>query len=260
MSDVQELSYDAYEARQRAEVAREGLTRRAAALAFSGRFRWDGAAWTPQPYPGYAFQAMASATEANAPTVSQLTAIQAQIVTALPAGQLYPLPPASFHQTVINTFSAQRRETHLIAAGLEGAFPHILEEALGHEPAPVTHPVAMQLLGVSFFRTALGALGVFAEPEHFERVLALRDRAYNHPRLRKIGLARTRPFIGHITLAYVGEGLEPSGRERLIETVASINAAMGAQPLPYLMPTAALHRYDTLAAFTRPSGYPQLAI
>lgn len=257
---IQELTRDEYEARQRSEVAPSGLQRRAATLAPSGQFLWDGRSWNPQPYPGYAFQAMASATRSNADTTDRLSRIRDEIVACLPAGNLCPLPTASFHQTVVNTFSAQRRQQFLIEAGLDGQFPDIIRKALGDEPVPRSDIVRMDLIGVSLFRTALGALGVFSDPAHFARVLHVRDRVYGQPDLIHLGLKRTRPFIGHVTLVYVEADLPGSWRETLVQTISRLNRSLFDDPLPFFMPVAALHHYEDLAEFVKPVGYPQLCI
>jgi hypothetical protein len=203
---------------------------------------------------------MASATPRNAPTIGQLEEVRDRMVQSLPEGQLYPLPTASFHQTVVSTFSAQRREEFLVAKGLEADFPALLRRVLGDEASPAEDPVEMHLIGLSFFRTAMGVLGVFPRQAHFARVRAVRDRVYGHPQLSALGLTRTRPFIGHITLAYVEAELRDEERKHLTETALEVNRRLAARPLPYFMPVAALHRYDTLAAFERPEGYPQLRI
>lgn len=249
--DAAELDYAEHERRQREQCSAGALEAAALRLRAGGSARWTGAEWQPRAYPGFAFQAMADADERNRETIARLSAIGDALVGTVPApGKLYPLPEDSFHQTIVNLFSAERLQKHIIEPGRMQTFPALLAEHLREaEGAASADTVRMDLIGVSLFRTALGALGVFRDARHYERIVGLRNRVYGQPALRKLGLRRTRPFIGHVTLAYIEADITSSERRALIEEVFNRNAAMECAPLPFYMPAAVLHDYQHLSAY-----------
>ncbi len=257
-TEPRELEYQAYQKRQYAEVSSEALHFRAAKLSKGGRARWDGTGWSPLPYPGYAMQAMLESSPNNAALLPELVYLQYEIISILDRpGTLYPLPAASFHQTVANTFSADRLQRHLIDKDKFEAFPEMVKNAISSFPATSEdQPVKMRLIGASLFRTAIGVLGVFENSKHFERIIAFRDQFYRQPELSALGLRRTRPFIGHVTLAYLEADLEESEQTLLAEGIAKLNTRLGKRSLVMEMPQAELRRYDTLSAFISEPHYP----
>ena len=90
--------------------------------------------------------------------------------------------------------------------------------------------------------------------------MALRDAAYQNADLNAIGLTRTRPFIGHATLAYLERPLTEEEKEVLIARILKVNEAITAEPFFFTMPEARLHRYDTLAEFIPDASYPAFRI
>ena len=263
-TEIQELEYTDYEARQRYEITEAGMRERMPKLGIGGRAKWIDGAWQAQPYPGYAFQAMVKPYAENTDTYPRLTQIRDELCEPFSADAepaLFPLPEDSFHQTVVSTFSSSRLETHVISKGIEKQFPEILGKYLAqsHEE-PDMAPVKMRLIGVSLFRTAIGILGTFDDEAEFQRVVAIRDAAYENEALNEIGLTRTRPFIGHATLAYLERPLLDREKETLIERILKINEAIAADPFFFYMPEARLHRYDTLAEFIPDAFYPAFKI
>lgn len=249
--NVDDLSYEAHEERQRDQCSREAIEKGVATLRTGKCAAWDGAAWQLHPYPGYAFQAMASSDERNTETVDRLVRIRDGLLRVVPEpGKLFPLSAASFHQTVINTFSADRLQKFVAKPGLLSAFPSMLASSLdtGSHSGKV-ETAEMRLSGVAPFGTAIGILGVFPEPDHYQRILAIRERAYGHELLREIGLQRTRPFIAHVTLAYVADDLDTGERSALASVISECNKGLADQPLPFHMPEATLHSYETLAEY-----------
>ena len=263
-SSIEELAYTDYEARQRHEITEAGMRERMPKLGIGGRAKWIDGQWVPQLYPGYAFQAMVKPYPENKDTFSRLTAIRDIFCEPLSEGfepALFPLPEDSFHQTVISTFSANRLETFVQSKGIEKEFPDILGKHLAESHAELDlAPVKMRMIGVSLFRTAIGILGTFDDEAEFQRVVAIRDAAYTHPALNGIGLSRTRPFIGHATLAYLERPLAEAEKESLIQRILEINEAIEAEPFFFYMPEARLHRYDTLAEFIPDAAYPAFKI
>lgn len=258
---VKELDYEDYQARQGHELTLGQLEARAEQLGIGGRSIWQEGRWAPAPYPGYAMQAMASQSPPS--LCLELQEIQHQIVRlAQDPWQLYPLPASSFHQTVANTFSADRLERHITSRNLDAAFPSTVAAALEEwrQRSPEPSKVSMSLIGVALFRTAIGLLGTFERRQDFERVIAFRDHFYSRPSLEALGLRRTRPFIGHITLAYVEDTLDGDAKSKLTEGIHQLNQRIKQQKLTLEMPVARLHRYETLSHFRTQPDYPAAAL
>jgi hypothetical protein len=261
MKSVQELNYSTYEIRQRHEITLDQLQARAQLLKQGGRFtREADGSWVPTPYPGFAMQALMLPEGPNAATYQKLEGIRDELVRGHETC-LAPLPSHSFHQTVANIFSADRLEKAIVEKGLLAAFPNLVAGGVKDIfPPEDTSPVCMDLIGISLFRTAIGVLGVFANERDFERVIDFRERFYSHRKLKELGIERTRPFIGHVTLAYVEAEMDKPTRESLAKHIHSINQTHFEQPLPFAMRNVQFCRYDNLTEFFPRYDYPSALI
>ncbi|BET68657.1 hypothetical protein ASA1KI_35750 [Opitutales bacterium ASA1] len=253
-----ELRPDVYDARQRHEITRRGLEARAALVRPGGRFTLTPDGWSPRPYVGHAVVSMVADDHRNGALRESLERIGAELVDGLGVpGALYPLPQDSWHQTLANTLSDARYREYVVGKGLVGRYPARVASALAdcgcEEQKRV---VAMRMIGVSIFGTALGLLGVFEREDEFERVLRLRDRFYDHAETRELGIRRTRPFIGHVTVAYVEQVLDDEQRARLVDVVDTVNQGLRGREPSFHMPIAALRAYDHLAEFRPLAGLP----
>lgn len=256
--EIKELDFDTYQERQYNETERSALQTRLEHVKIGNRARWENGTWTPQEYPGFALQAMVDADPEYESLRDDLVSLQERIIRCIPRpGALYPLPSASFHQTVANTFSADRLDRAVVEKGLLDSFHKRIGDALeaipprGSDEAP-----SMDLIGIAVFRTAIGILGAFPDRSDFDRIIDFRNAFYEHTDLSSIGLKKTRPFIGHITLAYVEDVLDESEKAQLLETIISLNIGLWETPLEFSMPKAELRRYETLAAFDSDPRYP----
>lgn len=258
---VQELSYETYELRQRHEVTLDQLVARSHELKPGTRFsKTESGQWKPTPYPGFAMQAMMLEKGPNANTYQKLTEIRDQLVCGYES-ILAPLPSESFHQTIANTFSSQRLDDNITSKGLLLAFPNLVAGAVKDLfPPEDEDAICMQLIGLSMFRTAIGVLGVFENKRHFERILDFRNGFYGHRKLVELGVERTRPFIGHVTLAYVESEVSEQQGEALANHVFSLNKSKFQTPLPFLIRKVQFCDYDNLAGYHYRCDYPSALI
>jgi hypothetical protein len=205
---------------------------------------------------------MVASTPANAPLVGALTSLQSRLLAELAAPRTFcALPAASFHQTIANTLSAEKHQRLIVERGLAAELPTIVTRTFADlPPAGTGETLAMRMVGLSIFGTALGLLGVFDDEERFHRVLHFRDHFYGHPTIADLGIRRTRPFIGHITLAYVEQEPDDAVRARLVEVVNSINRDLSRQTLHFHLPAAELRAYRHLAEFMPIPGLPQFGL
>lgn len=245
-----ELSFDAYQQRQWHEVSTQGLVSRVQKLAPAGKFRREGNTWVPTPYQGHAVLAVLNSTQDNNEAVSILSDTQEALLAGFTSeGMFFPLPVASFHQTIANTLSDENYHRLVVQAGLADTYPARVAKVLSDIKSGSGEVPVMRMVGISIFGTALGVLGVFHEKSAFDRVLALRDGFYTHPDIAALGIRRTRPFIGHITLGYIESILDEAERVRLVEVVSKLNHKLAEQNVLFSMPVAELRAYDHLAEF-----------
>jgi hypothetical protein len=261
-----DLAFDEYMARQYRELDADRLLERAMQVRPSGNYRYDGLRWLPQPYPGFAVLSMVDEHPGNETLPGILAALQKGLVEQCPwEGALYLLPPDSFHQTVANMLSEERFLKKVAEAGLKEKYPGMVEQAFeGIEmerrsaiEVQGPGPVALELIGISIFGTALGVLGVFGEEEHYQRILRFRAGLYADPELAALDVRMTRPFIGHITLAYIEKELSDEQRRQLAEAVGLLNGQIKEDRPVFSFSGTGLRRYEHLSAFLRSDGYPR---
>ena len=255
---VTDLPYSDYMSRQFRELEPEQLLERAMALRPSGNYKCNGHGWVPQSYPGYAVLSMMEENAGNNGLAILLKAIQADLLEQCPWEEvLYPLPAGSFHQTVANTLSAERFLQHIARPGLEPAYPDIIASTFTRMPVLPPRILPMRLIGLAIFGTCMGVLGVFDDEACYRRILEFREIFYADPGLRALDVRRTRPFIGHITLAYIEAELSRRQREQLTDAVVSINRSLSEAAPMFNLALTGLRRYHDLSTFHREDDYPR---
>lgn len=251
-----DLSFAEYTDRQFRELEPGRLLERAMALRPSGNYKYIGA-WVPQSYPGFAVVSMVDENPGNYGLPQLLKAIQADLSEACPWEEgLYMLPAGSFHQTVANTLSEERFLQRIVRPGLESEYPSIVARALAGALPGHGRALAMRLIGIGIFGTALGLLGVFEEETAYRRILDLRSHFYSDAGLSSLDVRMTRPFIGHITLAYIETDLNTRQREELASAVHAINGSLEKGRPVFNISITGLRRYHHLSAFFRNEDFP----
>jgi hypothetical protein len=258
MAPISDLSFSEYTDRQFREVEADRLLERAMTLRPSGNYRYTGKGWVPQSYPGYAVVSMVAENPGNDPLPEILKALQTELLEQCPWEKaLYLLPPGSFHQTVANTLSEERFLQQIHRPGLEPVYPSMVAKVFGTIRTKPGGTMPMRLIGISIFGTALGLLGVFDEESDYRRITAFRSAFYADEQLAALDVRMTRPFIGHITLAYIEADLTTEQRERLADAVHGINRRLAALGPVFILSLTGLRRYHHLSAFLREEDYPR---
>lgn len=258
-STEMELSFAVYNERQHREISPAVLAARAATLHPGGKFSFQAGQWLPEPYTGHAVVSMVSGSPANAPLDERLRAIQNELSLGFSdPSALYLLPVESFHQTIANTLSDEKHRQLVVERGLAAEYPELVTGAFADIPHTAAEaPLEMRMIGLGIFSTAIGLLGVFDAPEDFDRVLHFREHFYGHERIGNLGIRRTRPFIGHITVAYIERGLDDDERRRLVDVVSTSNQVIAAREPRFHLRQAELRAYSHLAEFR---ALPQLPV
>jgi len=255
----QDLSFRDYIHRQLDEIRPERIQERALSARASGNFRYTGQKWVPQEYRGFAVVTMVDTNPGNELLPFQLTALQDELRSSLRSVDgYYMLPPASFHQTVANTLSAERFQKNIVDKGLETAYPGLVEKAFDRLPSSTSGtPIRMQLAGLSIFGTSIGLLGVFEKELDYERLIRFRSGFYGDAGMQELDVRMTRPFIGHITVAYIEQDPDRVAREHLARVVNALNTEIRRKNYTFLLSHTGLRRYSHLAEFRKEATYPE---
>jgi len=253
-----DLSFQDYTQRQLHEISLEGIQASVPKIMPSGHFTYKNSYWDPEPYEGFAILSMIQDNPGNHVLDEKLREIQIEIASVFQnPGSYYSLPPASYHQTIANTLSAERFQKHIQIPGLEKEYPEIIENSFRkirsyHE----NEPIRMSMVGLSIFKTAIGILGIFKKEEDYLRILRFRQKFYSHHPLQELGVRMTRPFIGHITLGYFEKSLLDSEAESLSRKVQELNEEIFTAPPVFFISQAGLRKYQNLSQFDRKDDFP----
>ncbi|GGB07317.1 hypothetical protein [Puia dinghuensis] len=258
ITSITDLSFADYTRRQWDEIQADQLLERAMALRPSGNYRRNERGWVPQSYPGFAVVSMVAENPGNENLPGILKAIQAHLLEQCPWEEaLYLLPAESFHQTVANTLSEERFLRHILRPGLESTYPALVAGAFSRMPGGAHRSLTMRLIGLGIFGTAIGLLGIFDDEAAYRRIVDFRAAFYADSALSALDVRMTRPFVGHITLAYIEAGLTEVQREELASAVHAINRSLEGAPPRLKLASTGLRRYHHLSAFLREEDYPR---
>jgi len=259
---ITDLPFTDYNKRQLYEVSAERNRERALNTKPAGNFIYKNSKWLPQEYEGFAIVSMLSENEGNEALLGRLLSMQEELKYNLqPCYGFYQLPSESFHQTVANTLSADRFKQQIVYAGLEEAYPGIVEQAFEQIPQEeASAPLQMRMIGLSIFGAAIGMLGIFEDEEYYDRITRFRAGFYGNSGLAALDVRMTRPFIGHVTLTYIEHSLNKNQKDQLATVVTEINESLSGEKLYFNIGRSGLRRYHHLAEFLKQDNYPDFKL
>jgi hypothetical protein len=114
----------------------------------------------------------------------------------------------------------------------------------------------MKLIGLSIFNTAIGVLGVIESESEYQKIISFRSQFYSDPQLISIDVRMTRPFIGHITIAYIEQELDVLEKTKLATVVNVMNERLNHAAYYFQISSTELRRYHHLAEFKKEPYYP----
>ena len=255
---ISDMPFEEYNQRQLHEISADRNKERALSAKPAGNFYYNGTIWQPLEYEGFAVVSMLSSHHDNKSLTARLLKIQEELHYNLsPQNAFYQLPAESFHQTVANTLSADRFKKYILNAGLEGSFPAMVSDVFDELPvAKAGESIRMKMVGLSVFGTAIGILGIFEDEDDYNRIVKFRSGFYGDQQLAKLDVKMTRPFIGHITLAYVEHDLTKNQKDHLASVINEINESLLYEENYFTIADTGLRRYHHLAEFLKQDNYP----
>ena len=259
---ISDLHFPEYNRRQLDEISAECNHRRAMNAHPAGNFHYNDKTWQPVKYEGFAIVSMVDDNEGNEPLAKRLIEIQHELKDNLqPVNAFYHLPSDSFHQTIANTLSNERFRKNILDAGLEAVYADMMSDAFNNiPPEDNIIQVKMKMVGLSIFGTAIGILGIFENEETYGRITRFRSELYSDKQLSELDVRMTRPFIGHITLAYIEDNLNKNQRNQLADVISEINEKLEHEELYFNLTKTGLRRYYHLAGFIKQDNYPVYAL
>jgi len=259
METMTDMPYDEYNRRQWYEVSATKTREQALKVKPAGNFTYNDCSWSPNEYEGFAVISMLDENPGNEGLTARLTQLQKELQVNLPPKYaFYYLPPESYHQTVANTLSADRYKKQVLDAGLEGVYPAMVNNAFDQilPASQDVEPIRMKMIGLSIFGTAIGMLGVFESEDDYIRITNFRDGFYSDKQLSQLDVKMTRPFIGHVTLAYIEHTPNKNQKDHLATVVNEMNEALAQENNYFNISTTGLRRYHHLAGFIKQDNYP----
>ncbi|MFM9837803.1 MAG: hypothetical protein ACKVOQ_06025 [Cyclobacteriaceae bacterium] len=258
MNTIQDLLFDDYNRRQSLEVSIDSINQSSFNTKQAGHFIFENDFWSPLPYEGFAVVSMLDEDKVNEPLSNRLVGLQKDLrLVVEPSNGFYFLPPESFHQTIANTLSADRFNKHIVETGLEVAYPDLVKKAFETIPVfQLNQPIRMKMIGLAVFGTAIGILGIFENESEYKAITQFRSAFYNDAGLSQLDVKMTRPFIGHVTLAYIESDLDVNQESQLAHAMNEINESLKSEMNYFAISSAELRRYHHLAEFTRKDNFP----
>ena len=166
------------------------------------------------------------------------------------------LPEASYHQTIANTLSDKRFFENIVNNNILDSFPGIMGKAFDSIQIKRYMPIKMRMIGLNVFGSCLALLGVFGEEEDFNAILSFREKFYGNSELDNLNIKWTRPFVGHITIAYLGRDINEEERFLLANAINNINKNFDFSRAYFNILQCELRSYTDLSHFIRKPDYP----
>jgi len=228
---ITDLNYIDYHYKQWKELTYEQQVYKANHVKAANNFSFENNEWIALPYYGFGMISMLQQHEKNVLLSQQLVDTQEKLMLLLQEktsieihGKIYLLPENSFHQTIANALSNTRYDLNITEKGLTEIYPDYLNKLLKTYKSVSDHKtLRMKMIGLGIFGNAIGILGVFDDPLEYNSILHFRDYFYNNEMVTGMGIQKTRPFIGHITLAYIESDLSLIEKTALVEVTTTLN-------------------------------------
>ncbi len=253
--------FEEYTQRQSLALQPDHIHRQAMKITCSDKFIYH--AKTRQfkeiPYPGFAVLSTVQDNENNQELIDMLRFIASTLNTKLnhkePA--FFMLPEASYHQTVANTLSGERFQENIVNKEREAQFPLLIEDSFKQiSITKRTRPLTMQMNGISIFGSCIALLGTFEEKVDFDDLMLFRKQFYACKSIQNVSIRWTRPFVGHITLGYLGRSLSKDEIIHLVSTVIQLNLQVAQENIQFHLNKTALKSYPHLSHFVSRAHYP----
>jgi 2'-5' RNA ligase len=254
---ITDLNYIDYHYKQWKELTYEQQVYKANNVKVANNFSFSNKEWVALPYYGFGVISMLHQNEKNILLSQQLVDTQEKLMQLLQEKtsheiheKLFLLPENSFHQTIANALSNAKYDTHITEKGLATVYPEKINKILTtYQSVFENKTLRMKMIGLGIFGNAIGALGVFDDPFEYNSILHFRNHFYGNEISIEMGIQKTRPFIGHITLAYIEADLSLIEKKALVEVTTVLNEQWQNEKHFFYIDQAKLTSFDNLGRF-----------
>jgi hypothetical protein len=257
MIPIIDLNYLDYHVNQWTQVSYEQQLSKVNYLHKANNFSFINNAWNALPYCGFGMISMLHQQEKNTLLSQQLVDTQEKLMQLLEEKtnssineKIYLLPEKSFHQTIANALSNELYDVQIIKKGLGEDYPEKINNFLKNYTSVLNNKtIRMKMIGLGIFKNAIGVLGVFDDPNDYNSILQFRNYFYTNEISIHMGIKKTRPFIGHITLAYIESDLSLLEKKELVEVTKTLNEQWQNENHSFFIDHTQLTSFDHLASF-----------
>ncbi len=253
-----DLTFNEYNKWQQKAVSFDNLRNQSLQLKAADKYVFNGKEWSIPDYEGFAVISAVNANPGNDKFFNQLIHLKEDLKFRLNnSTSYYWLPENSYHQTIANTLSNERYHKNIKDKGLVQEYPGIIEMAFKSLSVSANpSPISLKMLGYNVFGSCIALLGIFENSTDYERIITFRNQFYGNPELNKLGIKFTRPFIGHVTFAYLGQELTPQEGEHLAHTLSSMNKGIENMKMIFNITQAELRYFKNLSHFQKEPDFP----
>lgn len=256
-----DLTFDNYNQWQNNAVSFENLRTQSHKLKATDKYVYNDGKWSIPDYEGFAVISSVNANPDNDYCLSQLINLRENLITLLQnKSNYYWLPEESYHQTIANTLSSERFIKNIKEPGLTDQYPGFIKSAFDKISVPSSpDPVTIKMLGFNVFGSCIALLGIFENEFDYNRIMMFRNQFYSNPELNSLGIKLTRPFIGHITYAYVGLELTDIEKAELADILNDINSEIINTNIIFKISLTELRYFKNLSKFYKTPDYPSFS-
>ncbi|HLP87626.1 MAG TPA: DUF1868 domain-containing protein [Nostocaceae cyanobacterium] len=230
----------------------------------SGKFQPDSGKRKAAPFPGYTLITPPAAEDPhNSAFYSQLETYQQELLQ-LPANQdlLVSLPPASFHLTVADLIWDS---AFLDACAKNPQFEQELKNYIAEtfqeyqqSRNQESKPIIWQLLGLIVMPRAIGIALIPNDEECYEKIIQLRRKIYQNPKLIALRIEQHYHFMAHITLGYFGAIPSDVDRLSLSNQLGELNQKWALNFPEFTISKVELRKFDDMTNYYRQPNWPSL--
>jgi 2'-5' RNA ligase len=256
-NDIADLSFSAYSQIIDKSLSTEHINDNIQELAVSSKFRWENDQWLCNSYYGYAVVSMVSGNTLNA-SLSQFllefNKLFSSILNREPT--FYLLPHSSYHQTIANTLSDIRFYNVVKNRVQEDAYIKLIADSMDKIKTPERNShLQLHVKGLHAFGSCI-ALLCSINHDDYEVITEFRKQFYSCPELAHNKVKLSRPFIGHITLAYLTRELSVKEKKALAENIVELSNKIREANLVFHIDKCELRQYNNLSAFNANPDFP----
>ena len=211
--------------------------------------------WLPLRHEGFTLITPTFEDEKeNITAYVRLGDLQQLIIQKLDPALYVPAPVSAFHQTVARLVSGSEYENQIRGVREEFFIKQLKQE---FSQLPQLETIKMEIRGIAVLAGGFVAAVISAVNEgEYQRLLSFRSTLYSNEVLQNLGVEPKRPFIGHVTLAYIQAPLTQDNQESLLKIIKAINQNFLATPIAFEIARVEVRKFENYLKFYREMDWP----